>query len=73
MPPICTRERDIYLLGVWAIFNIEPIVLWSGLEALVVTTQLLEGKSIASVLDSVSVRQDFLFGSDNFIAPFINT
>ena len=64
MAPICARERDIYLLGAVALFNIDPIVLWSGFEVLVVTAQLFEGKSIASVLEGVSIRQSALFDSD---------
>ena len=64
MPPICTRERDIYLLGAVALFNIDPLVLWSGFEVLVVTAQLFDGKSITSVLENVAIRQSYLFGSD---------
>ena len=65
MPPICTRDRDIYLLGAMALFNIDPLVLWSGLEVLVVTTQLFEGKSVVSVLEDVAIRQSYLFGSND--------
>lgn len=64
MPPICMREREIYLLGAVALFNINPIVLWSGFEVLFVTAQLFEGKSIVSVLEDVAIRQSYLFGSD---------